>query len=78
MVSQFSIYPNPNSDAILFLDGVDLQKEPFVEIYDQFDRLVVNQQITTYTLNINLHTGVYFIKLVEIGEEEQLQKLIIH
>lgn len=64
----FTIYPNPTSDGIIFLEAQSMQNKLAYSIYNSAGQLIKNkklhQQKEIYTINISdLQNGLYILKV---------------
>jgi len=75
--SRFSIYPNPSSNSNLHLEGLNFEKSPRLEVVNQFGKMIFVQTLDDNNLNLNLSPGIYFLRLMQLGETDQIEKLII-
>lgn len=73
-IQGFSMYPNPTKNQLFINTANNLTKN--VAIFDVLGKQVVNQQVAGNSMNLNLNTGIYFIKVEEAGKTVT-KKLVI-
>lgn len=73
-IEGFSMYPNPTKNQLFINTANNLTKN--VAIFDVLGKQVVNQQVAGNSMNLNLNTGIYFIKVEEAGKTVT-KKLVI-
>jgi hypothetical protein len=73
-IEGFSIYPNPTHNTINIFTTANLTKN--VQIFDLVGKQVVNEMVTGNSLNFNLKSGIYVVKVEEAGKVAT-QKLVI-
>lgn len=74
VIDGFSMYPNPAKNQLYIYTANNLTKN--VTVFDVLGKQVVNQQVTGNSMNLNLNTGIYIIKVEEAGKTVT-QKLVI-
>lgn len=74
MIEGFSMYPNPVKNQLFINTTNNLTKN--VIIFDVLGKQVVSQQVAGNSMNLNLNTGIYIIKVEEAGKTAT-QKLVI-
>lgn len=70
----FSMYPNPTHNSINIFTTANLTKN--VQIFDLVGKQVLNEMVTGNSLNLNLKSGIYVVKVEEAGKVAT-QKLVI-
>lgn len=73
-IAGFSIYPNPTHNTINIFTTANLTKN--VQIFDLLGKQVVNEMVSGNSLNLNLKSGIYVVKVEEAGKVAT-QKLVI-
>ena len=77
-----SLYPNPSTGKLYISNFDATQKNVDIEITDITGKLITKQQSTVNSglieLNLDVNNGVYFVKVVSINGNSQVQKIIIN
>ena len=73
---QFSLYPNPAFDDIVYIKTKTIQPK-IVMVYDIFGKMVLQKKIRSNSLNISsLVPGVYLLRLTE-KQVTMTRKLVV-
>ena len=73
-IAGFSMYPNPTHNSISIFTTANGTKN--VQIFDLVGKQVVNEMVSGNSLNLNLKSGIYVVKVEEAGKVAT-QKLVI-
>lgn len=73
-IDGFMIFPIPANNRLYIYTSLNLTKN--VQIFDLVGKQVVNEMVTGNSLNLNLKSGIYVVKVEEAGKVAT-QKLVI-
>ena len=74
LIDGFSVYPNPVENTLYIKTKANAEKQ--VQIFDLLGKKVVDQTVVGQSMNLNLRTGLYVIKVEENGKTAS-QKLMV-
>jgi len=72
-----NIYPNPSNGIVTIESSIINPRDLRIEIYNEIGILVLNKELNSNNLRLDLPNGMYFIKLVD-DINIYLKKLIIN
>lgn len=74
----FTIYPNPNTDGVLYLDAPEMDEHSLLLIYNAQGQLVRQEQLNNHSIDVSrLSNGVYLLQLTSGEQNTKLKKLVI-
>lgn len=79
-LANYSVYPNPTSKYITFRkSGTEQTESGYIEIYNQLGKFVysnrINENLTTDLEVLNIHYGMYILRMIENGNM-QVEKVL--
>jgi hypothetical protein len=74
--NKINLYPNPSNGNVTIESDIKSLRELSIEVYNETGMLVLNMELNSNKLRLDLPNGMYFIKLID-DSKIYLKKLMI-